>query len=230
MCHKLDVANSGVSPLNPQQPAFSRQIGDPILTSLPFLFAFQRALPKCRWKSRPWASGTKPPPASQMPTAMLQTMYGQSEPPDWRQIALLYYSLLRLEPTLVVQLNRAVALAEAGTPEAGLRVLESLALGLATYQPFHAAHAELLSRCGEPAPHLPPTIAPSILQAIRRTQPFYRSAGLRLRKTPELFDRRGLKGHQRKQFLGPLDAAQRVAADRDHFRIAWRWCCGHELR
>ena len=71
-----------------------------------------------------------------------------SEPPDWRQIALLYDSLLRMEPTPVVQLNRAVALAEAGAPEAGLRVLETLAPVLDSYQPFHAAHAELLSRCG----------------------------------------------------------------------------------
>lgn len=53
-----------------------------------------------------------------------------------------------MEPTPVVQLNRAVALAEAGAIEAGLRVLEALAPGLDTYQPFHAAHAELLSRCG----------------------------------------------------------------------------------
>jgi RNA polymerase sigma-70 factor (ECF subfamily) len=80
--------------------------------------------------------------------AAISALHVQSEPPDWRQIVLLYDSLLRMEPTPVVQLNRAVALAEAGAIEDGLRVLETLAPGLDTYQPFHAAHAELLSRCG----------------------------------------------------------------------------------
>jgi RNA polymerase sigma-70 factor (ECF subfamily) len=80
--------------------------------------------------------------------AAISALHVQSEPPDWRQIVLLYDSLLRMEPTPVVQLNRAVALAEAGAIEAGLRVLETLAPGLDAYQPFHAAHADLLSRCG----------------------------------------------------------------------------------
>ncbi|WP_426239542.1 RNA polymerase sigma factor [Pararhizobium sp. DWP1-1-3] len=80
--------------------------------------------------------------------AAIAALHVQSEPPDWRQIVLLCDSLLRMEPTPVVQLNRAVALAEAGAPEAGLRVLEMLAPALDAYQPFHAAHAELLSRCG----------------------------------------------------------------------------------
>lgn len=80
--------------------------------------------------------------------AAIAALHVQSEPPDWPQIVLLYDSLLRMEPTPVVQLNRAVALAEAGAPEAGLRALEMLAKVLDAYQPFHAAHAELLSRCG----------------------------------------------------------------------------------
>jgi RNA polymerase sigma-70 factor (ECF subfamily) len=67
---------------------------------------------------------------------------------DWRQIVLLYDSLLRMEPSPVVRVNRAVALAEAGEPEAALREIEPLFLTLAGYQPFHAAHAELLARTG----------------------------------------------------------------------------------
>ncbi|ATQ44021.1 RNA polymerase sigma factor [Caulobacter mirabilis] len=80
--------------------------------------------------------------------AAIAALHAQAEPPDWPQIVLLYDSLLRMEPTPVVQLNRAVALAEAGAVEAGLRVLESLAPALAAYQPFHAAHAEVLARSG----------------------------------------------------------------------------------
>lgn len=80
--------------------------------------------------------------------AAIAALHVQAEPPDWPQIVLLYDSLLRMEPTPVVQLNRAVALAEAGALRAGLHALESLASALSAYQPFHAAHAELLSRSG----------------------------------------------------------------------------------
>ena len=81
--------------------------------------------------------------------AAIAALHARSEPPDWAQIVLLYDSLLRMEPTPVVRLNRAVALAEAGALEAALRVLEALRPVLAAYQPFHAAHAELLSRSGQ---------------------------------------------------------------------------------
>lgn len=67
---------------------------------------------------------------------------------DWRQIVLLYDSLLRMEPSPVVQLNRAVALAEAGWPEAALRDIETLLPSLTAYQPLHAARADLLARLG----------------------------------------------------------------------------------
>ena len=68
--------------------------------------------------------------------------------PDWRQIALLYDSLHRIEPTPVVQLNRAVALAESGALEAALDLISQLAPLLDAYQPFHAARAEYLARAG----------------------------------------------------------------------------------
>jgi len=68
---------------------------------------------------------------------------------DWAQIVLLYDSLLRLEPTAVVRLNRAVALSEAGWPVQAIAVLDSLEPELRAYQPYHAARAELLSRDGK---------------------------------------------------------------------------------
>jgi predicted RNA polymerase sigma factor len=67
---------------------------------------------------------------------------------DWPQIVALYNSLLRFEPTPVVQLNCAVAVAEAGSVEIGLRLLEALAGELQDYQPFHAAYGEFLARVG----------------------------------------------------------------------------------
>ncbi len=70
---------------------------------------------------------------------------------DWRQVALLYDSLLRMEPTPVVRLNRAVALSEAGEAEAALREMDALAAPLAGYQPYHAALADLARRAGQTA-------------------------------------------------------------------------------
>ncbi len=68
--------------------------------------------------------------------------------PDWAQIVLLYDSLLRFEPTAIVRLNRAVALAEAGWPEPALGEIDRLDADLAGYQPYQAARAELLARAG----------------------------------------------------------------------------------
>ena len=67
-------------------------------------------------------------------------------PPDWPQIAALYDSLARHEPTPVIHLNRAVALAESGALHPALALLHSLAPALQDYQPYHAALAEYLAR------------------------------------------------------------------------------------
>jgi RNA polymerase sigma-70 factor, ECF subfamily len=74
------------------------------------------------------------------------------EDTDWPQIALLYGSLARLDPSPVVAVNRAVAVGMADGPLAGLAVLEPvLASGtLDGYAPLHAAHASLLDKAGYP--------------------------------------------------------------------------------
>ncbi len=68
---------------------------------------------------------------------------------DWPQIAALYGVLVQIAPGPVVALNRAVAIAMADGPRAGLARLEPLAEPLAAYHPFHAARAELLRRAGD---------------------------------------------------------------------------------
>ncbi len=72
-----------------------------------------------------------------------------ANPLDWRQIVLLYDALLVFEPTSVVHLNRAVALSELCGPKAGLQALDQIAEGLQSYQPFHAARADMLERAGD---------------------------------------------------------------------------------
>jgi RNA polymerase sigma-70 factor (ECF subfamily) len=68
------------------------------------------------------------------------------EPRDWPQIAALYGELARLTGSPVVELNRAVAVAEAEGPEAGLAIVDGLALG--DYRYLHATRGELLRRLG----------------------------------------------------------------------------------
>ncbi len=83
--------------------------------------------------------------------AAIAACHVQGSAPDWPQILLLYDSLYRMEPTPVVQLNRAVALAETGALQSALDMLSRLAPVLPDYQPFHAARAEYLARAGDPA-------------------------------------------------------------------------------
>jgi RNA polymerase sigma-70 factor (ECF subfamily) len=68
------------------------------------------------------------------------------EPRDWHEIAVLYAELGRLTGSTVVELNRAVAVAEDEGAEAGLAIVERLPLD--RYHYFHATRAELLRRLG----------------------------------------------------------------------------------
>jgi RNA polymerase sigma-70 factor (ECF subfamily) len=69
---------------------------------------------------------------------------------DWRQIVALYDQLLRIQPSPVVQLNRAVAIAMCDGPEAGLAHIDAvLEQGeLANYYLAHSARADLCRRLG----------------------------------------------------------------------------------
>jgi RNA polymerase sigma-70 factor (ECF subfamily) len=81
----------------------------------------------------------------------LQIQAADAEATDWAQIAELYGALSRLNPSAVVELNRAVAVGLADGPAAGLELIEPLLAdpALERYQPLYAAHAELLSRAGD---------------------------------------------------------------------------------
>jgi RNA polymerase sigma-70 factor, ECF subfamily len=72
---------------------------------------------------------------------------------DWRQIVALYNHLVRIQPSPVVYLNRAVAIAECDGPEAGLTQIGALLEHgeLANYYLAHSARAELCRRLGRTA-------------------------------------------------------------------------------
>jgi predicted RNA polymerase sigma factor len=74
----------------------------------------------------------------------------QAEPEiDWSQVAALYARLSELTGSPVVELNRAVAVAEAGDPGAALGIVDGLELD--EYRYLHSTRAELLRRLGRPA-------------------------------------------------------------------------------
>jgi len=72
---------------------------------------------------------------------------------DWAQIAALYDVLARVEPSPVIELNRAVAVAMRDGPQAGLALIDAiLARGdLADYHLAHSARAEFCRRLGRTA-------------------------------------------------------------------------------
>ena len=82
--------------------------------------------------------------------AALHAAAGSFEATDWPQIALLYRSLSRLDPSPVIEVNRAVAVGLADGPLAGLAVLAPVldSGALADYGPLHAAHGFLLEKAG----------------------------------------------------------------------------------
>ena len=85
--------------------------------------------------------------------AAIAAVHGESSSAastDWRQITLLYDRLLRMQPSPVVELNRAVAIAMCEGPEQGLRLIDGLLTReqLADYHLAHSARADLCRRLG----------------------------------------------------------------------------------
>ena len=90
------------------------------------------------------------PFAMQAAIAALHCQAARHEETDWPQIVRLYDLLERLQPSPIVSLNRAVAVAMVQGPPSGLRIMDALASNgeLENYHIFHSARAELLRRSG----------------------------------------------------------------------------------
>jgi RNA polymerase sigma-70 factor, ECF subfamily len=80
--------------------------------------------------------------------AALHARAPRPEDTDWPQIATLYRGLKAMWPSPVIELNRAVAVAMADGPDAGLALMDPLANELDRYHLFHASRADLLRRSG----------------------------------------------------------------------------------
>jgi RNA polymerase sigma-70 factor (ECF subfamily) len=95
-------------------------------------------------------SGQQRPFALQAAIAAVHCTAVRAVDTDWPQIVQLYDSLERVQPSPVVSLNRAVAVAMVEGPAAGLALIETIAAGggLDGYHLLHAARADLLRRAG----------------------------------------------------------------------------------
>ena len=67
---------------------------------------------------------------------------------DWSQVVALYDQLVRIDPSPIVALNRAIAIAELNGAEIALATIDRLEDRLADYHAFHATRADLLRRLG----------------------------------------------------------------------------------
>jgi RNA polymerase sigma-70 factor, ECF subfamily len=67
---------------------------------------------------------------------------------DWSQVVALYDQLRRVDPSPIVDLNRAIAVGELDGPEVALAAVDRLADSLDGYHPYHVTRAELLRRLG----------------------------------------------------------------------------------
>jgi RNA polymerase sigma-70 factor (ECF subfamily) len=95
-------------------------------------------------------SGGPGPFALQSAIAAVHCQAARAEDTDWPQIVRLYDLLERAQPSPIVSLNRAVAVAMADGPHAGLAIIETLAATgeLEGYHLLHAARADLQRRIG----------------------------------------------------------------------------------
>ncbi len=107
---------------------------------------------RSRWSPERIAEGTRVleralshrQPGSYQVQAAIAALHVEDGETDWPQIAALYDELARLEPTPIVELNRAVAVAMAHGPEFGLELVERI--DLPEYHLLHAARADFLRR------------------------------------------------------------------------------------
>jgi RNA polymerase sigma-70 factor (ECF subfamily) len=104
----------------------------------------------CSLLERALLRGHPGPYQLQAAIAALHAEAATARDTDWRQIAALYQRLLTLQPTPVIALNHAVAVAMSGGWEEGLRLIEDAGAGgqLERYYLYYAARADLLRRMG----------------------------------------------------------------------------------
>ena len=80
----------------------------------------------------------------------MHTSAREARDTDWSQVVALYDQLVRLDPSPIIALNRAVAVAELDGPEVALAAVDRLEDKLAGYHAYHATRADLLPTRPQP--------------------------------------------------------------------------------
>ena len=78
--------------------------------------------------------------------AAVNAVHTDGSATDWDQVVALYDQLVRIDPSPIARLSRAIAVSESDRPERGLALIDELAGDLGEYHPFHAARAHVLRR------------------------------------------------------------------------------------
>lgn len=96
------------------------------------------------------AAGAEPPGRYQLLAAInaVHTDAPSARDTDWSQIVTLYDRLIALDPSAIVRLNRAIAVAELDGPDVALAEIDRLSETLDEYHAYHAARADILRRMG----------------------------------------------------------------------------------
>jgi RNA polymerase sigma-70 factor (ECF subfamily) len=123
------------------------------------------------------------PYALQATIAAVHAGAASAEATDWAEIVGLYDVLVRLQPTPVVALNRAVAVAMRDGPAAGLPLIETL-LAEAQLQDYHLAHAARADICRRLGRHADARASYERALALTRQEPERAFLAARLRHLP----------------------------------------------
>jgi RNA polymerase sigma factor (sigma-70 family) len=161
--------------------------------------------------------GPPGPYVLQAAIAVCHAQARRAEDTDWTQIAALYDALVRVQPTPIVQLNRAVAIGRAQRPEAGLALVDSLVddPALRDYHLLPSVRGDLLVRLGHGA---------------EARLEFERAAALAGNPAEQAFLRRRAAQIPLPQVSGPtLGQAARDFLGRDELDVATRRSYGQTL-
>lgn len=88
------------------------------------------------------------PPGRYQLLAAVNAVHTDGTATDWTQVVALYDQLVRLDPSPIVRLSRAIAVGQRDGLDAGLTLVDALAPQLSEYHAFHASRADLLRRMG----------------------------------------------------------------------------------
>jgi tetratricopeptide (TPR) repeat protein len=143
----------GVDPLDPRQKIEAEQLGDAATRprtghGCPRSWLLRACRCRAGWRRRPSRAPPRPS-SSAAESESLRSRARDVRDTDWSQVVALYDQLVRIDPSPIIALNRAIAVAELDGPDVALAAVNRLEDKLAGYHAYHATRADLLRRLGQ---------------------------------------------------------------------------------